>query len=176
MNKLTPCIYLAGKIDKSDWRHQVVPELRRHEAYLETIDTNEFIYVGPFFKSCDHGCFHTDGSHGLLGQNQKLRRLAQLQVRNSCFEAVRNCDIFFLYINHPEVFGSLVEVGWAQAFNKKVVVIYAPGIASPYSNDYWFSSITADRTLYDVEACNVRRIIYDVIGDLFLGNTSGCWE
>ena len=176
MNKSTPCIYLAGKIDKSDWRHQVVPELRRHEAYLETIDTNEFIYVGPFFKSCDHGCFHTDGSHGLLGQNQKLRRLAQIQVRNACFEAVKNCDIFFLYINHPEAFGSLVEVGWAQAFNKKVVVIYAPGIASPYSNDYWFSSITADRTVYGVEACDVRRIIYDVIGDLSLGSASGCWE
>ncbi len=176
MNKSIPRIYLAGKIDKSDWRHQVVPELRRHEAYLAPIGTNEFIYVGPFFKSCDHGCFHADGSHGFLGQNQKLRRLAQLQVRNACFEAVRNCDIFFLYINHREAFGSLVEIGWAQAFNKKVVVIYAPGIASPYSNDYWFSSITADRTVYGVEACDVRRIIYDVIGDLSLGNTSGCWE
>lgn len=171
-----PRIYLAGKIDKNDWRHQVVPELRRHEEYLEVINTSDFIYVGPFFKSCDHGCFHTDGSHGLLGRNQKLRRLPLLQVRNTCFEAVKNCDIFFLYINHREAFGSLVEVGWAQAFNKKVVVIYAPGIAFPYSNDFWFSSITADRTVYGVDACDVKRIIYDVIGDLSLGSTSGCWE
>jgi len=176
MNKLTPCIYLAGKIDKNDWRHSVIPQLSRYDDCLEHIDMDDFIYVGPFYKSCDHGCFHSDGSHGILGRQQKYRRVAQLQVRNQCYRAVMNCDIFFLYINHREAFGSLVEIGWAQAFNKKIVVIYAPGIASPYSNDYWFSSITAYRTVFDVEACDVSGIIYDVIGDLSLGNTSGCWE
>jgi len=176
MSKLAPRLYLAGKIDRNDWRHRVVPELRRHEACLDPINTNDFVYVGPFFKSCDHGCFHTEGSHGLLSQNQKLRKIAQLQVWKACHEAVKNCDIFILYINHHEAFGSLVEVGWAQALEKPIVVIYAPGIAYPYNNDFWFSSIVATKVVFDVKAGDLRRIVDDVINDLSIGSSSGCWE
>ena len=176
LSKSTPCIYLAGKIDKNDWRHSVIPQLRRYEDCLEPIRMDDFIYVGPFYKSCGHGCFHTDGSHGILGRQQKYRRVAQLQVRNQCFEAVKNCDIFILYINNRDAFGSLVEVGWAQALGKRVVVIYAPGISTPNDNDFWFSSITAEKTVFDVEACGISKIIYEEISDLTIGNAAGCWE
>ena len=176
MNKSTPRIYLAGKIDKNDWRHHIIPQLRRHEYCLEPIRMYGFIYVGPFYKSCDHGCFHTDGSHGILGRQQKHRRMAQLQVRNTCYEAVKNCDIFILYINSRDAFGSLVEVGWAQALGKKIVVIYAPGIATPNDNDFWFCSVGADRVVNEVNAVDIKRIIGEVIEDYQLAAISGCWE
>jgi hypothetical protein len=171
-----PQLYLAGKIDKDDWRHRLVPGLRRHEGCIEPIETQDFVYVGPFFKSCDHGCFHADSAHGLLGQFQKLRRLPQLHVRNTCFEGVSNCDIFILYMNHREAYGSLVELGWAQALGKKTVVMFAPGIAYLYNNDFWFGAITADRVVFDVDENDVKRIIYEVVGDCNLANASGCGE
>jgi hypothetical protein len=74
-----PTVYLAGKIGRNDWRHELVPELRGTvngdcldpEPVLFDptlrIDCGDFVYVGPFFVSCDHGCFHGPASHGAVG-------------------------------------------------------------------------------------------------------------
>lgn len=68
--------YLAGKVRKNDWRHQIVPKLRTiaygwdygdritvTEATLPTIvkGTN---YVGPVVASSDHGTYHGNNTHG----------------------------------------------------------------------------------------------------------------
>lgn len=82
----TKRIYLAGKIKKNGWRHDLVPGLRdaygidqwtgywrggrdnptaMPESWPELQMPNGLLYVGPFFVSDDHGCFHSDGRHGL---------------------------------------------------------------------------------------------------------------
>ena len=68
-----PVVYLAGKIAKHDWREQIVflrdgvdaanPERDLFNPEL-AIDCPDFIYGGPFFVSCDHGCGHGAGMHG----------------------------------------------------------------------------------------------------------------
>lgn len=67
-------VYFAGKIDKNDWRHDILPGLRDSGYPLgelkspKELDREEFIYTGPFFMSCDHGCCHGENSHGILGE------------------------------------------------------------------------------------------------------------
>lgn len=82
-------IYLAGKINKNCWRHSIVAGLGNASsplpAFVEGVsefghgtqlDLPEWPvlknaifghhdYVGPYFRSCDHGCFHGDGRHGV---------------------------------------------------------------------------------------------------------------
>lgn len=72
-------IYLAGKIAPGDWRHTLIPTLRRDsgDQYNSMINGESeswpvFInairgkhnYTGPYFIGCDHGCYHGDASHG----------------------------------------------------------------------------------------------------------------
>lgn len=71
-----PRVYMAGKISKYDWRHDLTPsyalrnvDLRYDEATqsvrpVETFAVSGFEYVGPFFLADDHGCFHGPHSHG----------------------------------------------------------------------------------------------------------------
>lgn len=81
-------LYLAGKIAKNDWRHEIVADLRvafaddfygtcGHELGAVVADPayrwpvlrraifNHHSYTGPFFISCDHGCAHGDNLHGV---------------------------------------------------------------------------------------------------------------
>ena len=58
-------VYLAGKISKNDWRHQLIAGLRNHSWEDGPLTQSGFTYVGPFFISCDHGGFHGPNTHGM---------------------------------------------------------------------------------------------------------------
>lgn len=68
-------IYLGGKVEKNCWRHKIVDGLRGKDwddgplPCAVHIDGESFDYAGPFFVSCDHGCYHGPQTHGCLGQN-----------------------------------------------------------------------------------------------------------
>ena len=68
-------IYLAGKVEQNCWRHKIVDGLRGKDwndgplPCAIHIDGESFDYTGPFFVSCDHGCYHGPGTHGCLGNN-----------------------------------------------------------------------------------------------------------
>jgi len=64
---LRPRVYIAGKVAKLDFRHDLVPGLRDWRRENGSLECRDFIYVGPFFNSCDHGCMHGPGSHGVVG-------------------------------------------------------------------------------------------------------------
>src|SRR5262245_48320700 len=75
-------VYLAGKIRKNCWRHELVAGLREATSessscpsgdpvslpdewpVLHRAVLGEHHYAGPYFQSCDHGCFHGPDSHG----------------------------------------------------------------------------------------------------------------
>ena len=86
-------VYLAGKIEKNCWRHDIALQLRgvseitdyngnyyfgtptrrtkiNHfkQTELDSISKNLFI-TGPFFLACDHGCYHRDSSLHALGSD-----------------------------------------------------------------------------------------------------------
>lgn len=70
-----PRVYMAGKVAKLDWRHEIIgPYLRNVDLQYDeqarvvrparsyVVDGLE--YAGPFFLGDDHGCFHGPHSHG----------------------------------------------------------------------------------------------------------------
>ncbi len=104
-------VYLAGPIQKMDWRHKIVPGLR--EKYFDETDkhgvakfdtstematiTEDVVCVGPWFVACDHGCFHGPGSHGALGGLERLTPkalkalLTNLALQGLTQEGIEDC-------------------------------------------------------------------------------------
>lgn len=155
-----PHIYLAGKIRKHCWRHRLVPELRDHSWSDGVLLQDDFVYVGPFFVGCDHGCFHNKNSHGTIairGVNVCPARdvhadfdSPHLEVAGLCLGALAKADLLFCYIDSKDCFGTLVEIGYALAQNVPVVIAFAPSIASAVHNDFWFACVKARWVIYDV--------------------------
>lgn len=141
-------IYLAGKISKWCWRHKIVRELRSvsHDAegksFGEISLRNAVIgrhdYAGPFFISCDHGCSHKSGFHGV-----KETECTEVEARNSgrnaayknCLQNIRNSTVVFAWLDEPDAYGTIFEIGYASALNKPIV------IGTPYGgrDDMWFA-------------------------------------
>jgi hypothetical protein len=200
-------IYLAGKIDRNDWRHTIVADLRTafNEDFYDGISHkhgpivadpsyrwpvlrrsifNHHNYTGPFFISCNHGCAHGDNLHGVAAIDRSsnehkryltdaelddcpvallltierdehgffVRRykggcigedgLRQERVVALCQEAIRQSDVVFAWLDQEDAYGTLVELGYANALQKRV------WIAGPASfPDLWFAYRSADRVL-----------------------------
>lgn len=139
-------IYLAGKIAKNDWRHQVVSGLRSAasdqafslftggtdvppwSSHSMTVLQRTWSYTGPVPSSCDHGCGHSvEGvGHGFAGGCIEVGHDGDEQQRqfviHQCLDAIRRCDIFFAWLDDPTAYGTLVEIGYARGYNKEIVV------------------------------------------------------
>lgn len=172
-------IYLAGKIGPNDWRHELLGHSLRgtweydydaeQMAPQWPVITNgvlgAFDYVGPYFISDDHGCGHGPNTHGcgrdgviLCSPDQNLPK--RPQVRDLCLTAINAADIVFAWLDDPTAYGTLVEIGYAKAHGKKIVIA-APeqpethedmsghGFELPDSltNDLWFAFSCADFAL-----------------------------
>lgn len=129
-------VYLAGKIDHTDWRHGLVPNLRGHLWADGPIDTNLYRYVGPFFASCDHGCNHRPSSHGATaGYEFGESEFTKSDVISNNMAALHAADLIFAYIDSPDCYGTLTELGWALCAGKRVVVVFAAEILF---DDFWY--------------------------------------
>ena len=113
-------VYLAGKISKNCWRHSLVPDLRGYlvgncidspyvadervdRLYWDELPTifDGVSCVGPYFASCDHGCYHGDGSHGLQTvEGQNIRNV----IARLCSLAIRQADLVFAWISGKSLF------------------------------------------------------------------------
>lgn len=144
--------YLAGPIDQSydapDWRKEFVQNGScKHPAdEIETFLPPCHIYTGPFF--CDnHGCIEGDHGIGYVGKEEILKNsLRGITLATTCFA----------WINRGNAFGTFVELGYAKALKKKIIVCfeeefyesqltrykheYTPGKISKgiSHNDLWF--------------------------------------
>lgn len=156
-----PKLYLAGKIKKNDFRHLIVAGLREFSHHDGPIETKDFIYVGPFFVSCDHGCYHQAGSHGVIhddgciGDPAGTRR--DVIKRNNA--ALDSADLVFAYIDATDCHGTLIELGraTAKAKNKKLVIAFAPWVDL---DDFWYGAMQVDSVQYDVKASDLRELIF----------------
>jgi len=177
-------LYLAGKVEKNCWRHSLVNKLREADwdnapllAAVE-IGGETFDYVGPFFVSCDHGCYHGDGTHGCLGKNgteevhgevveieyasvcgsgngdflyrnslvdkHGCRQGCEGQefIVNKCLEAIDNSDVVMAWIDTPNCFGTLCEIGFAVGKYKTLWVAFA---SDALMSDMWFIKTIASK-------------------------------
>jgi len=162
-------LYLAGKVSKNCWRHQFVEGLR--DAYTSTdyAERNRVVggdmwpelrdaiapgvdYVGPFFVSDDHGCFHEPGWHGsydracgeayMIGKHGGDDDWVRADTVKLCLRAVERCTTMLAVIA-DDAHGTLVEVGYAVAKGKNVVVTNSVFCdAEPYmerEGEAWFA-------------------------------------
>lgn len=155
IQRSTPTIYLAGKIGKNDWRHVLVPRLRNQTWNDGPIKTDSFSYVGPFFVSCDHGCGHAPGEHGMAQGCTDLIYTREAVIKLN-LAALAKADLVFAYITAPDCHGTVMEIGWAIANGKRVVMVFAPDVAV---DDFWFSSMQCTGVHRDVRPCCLADIL-----------------
>lgn len=171
-----PRVYFAGKIGRDDWRHSLSRDSRwgavedyGGEAWYQKnlfdpnllYDEGRFFYGGPFFVSCDHGCAHGPNSHGV-----NLEGGACIEVPDGVAE--RRARIFeinrlrllkaswvFAYIESPDCYGTLIELGMAHAAGIPISIGISPELAGAARDDLWMMEQTTKRPVIvgDPQAC-----------------------
>lgn len=148
--------YLAGRVGKNDWRAALYPDIRGAICSGNQPD-NEITWTtqrgvlpdghhcsGPFFVSCDHGCYHGPTRHGMMGgcsdwelgyfddvdrTTEKFfdaLRSRRQAIFGLCTKAIADCDVVLAYIDKPDAYGTLVELGMAYAAGKTIVLFINP--------------------------------------------------
>jgi hypothetical protein len=157
-----PRVYFAGKIRKSCWRHGLVSGLRDHHWSLGPLVQKNFICIGPFFISCDHGCYHQGNTHGTsnpqLGACPPDVNYGPPQVAELCRQKVSEADLVFCFIDSLDCYGTIAEIERAHVFGIPVVIAFAPDIAEPEKNDFWFISQRATKVYFDITEAELPEI------------------
>lgn len=134
-----PNVFLSGKVTNQDWRTSVLSDTCSHK--FEPINMGGWIYCGPFYNACRHGCVRQmQNLHGqsLGGECCFGPQKYQHEIKQKCFEGVSDCDVFVVYLNAPACYGTMVEVGWAEALRKQIVVLVDSSISQELRSDFWF--------------------------------------
>jgi hypothetical protein len=155
-------IYLAGKIQKGDWRSAIVDGQRLDYEYVQLFGTT-FMgscteqpavdewpilknvidgvhhYSGPYFVGCDHGCFHGNDSHGCGKEYDNHGCRVGWDIPAHCEKAVRSADVVFAWISANDCYGTIAEIGMAKALGKHVWVA-----SDRHYRDMWFIYQLAD--------------------------------
>lgn len=160
-------VYLAGKVGHTDWRHGLFPlrhvELRYQGSTDRVVLAEEpmvkdgFEYVGPYFLSDDHGCFHGENQHGLIDPGyadgvcmadaEFPQHLNRQTVLNSCLHWLELADVVFAWIDDDTAYGTLVELGYAAALKKTIFVAF-----DQKRSDLWFAQRIAMRWVIAADA------------------------
>ena len=125
-------VYLAGKIRPNDWRNNFcnyrgIPlyPMDIANGYEEKVNDHLTI-TGPFFIACDHGCYHGEGQHG-VGANYggcMSSYFSRDDVFKICKSQIDKAEIVFAYIDCRDCYGTLAEIGYANAIGKDVIIFF----------------------------------------------------
>jgi hypothetical protein len=172
-------LYLAGKVSKNCWRHSIVKNLRSADwdnsplPSAVVVGGEQFDYVGPFFVSCDHGCYHGDGTHGCLGINELTEIDGEVVetdwtsdcrewlgdrglvdnhgcrigcgsdfIANKCLAGIDAADVVMAWIDTPDCFGTIAEIGFAVGKYTEVWVAFSD---FALYQDMWFLGTIAKK-------------------------------
>ena len=155
-------VYLAGKISKNGWRTTIFKGLRNAQAFESVSERNQSLeevdgctYIGPFFIADDHGTFHGKGTHGVGAGKQEdqvfsySEHIARKQhVVKNCFKWLDVADHLFVWLDSPDAYGTIVEIGYAKA--KKIPIFVAVDEKlkrSAFEKDVWFALECADHVI-----------------------------
>ena len=152
----TKVVYFAGKVSKNGgYRGKLLNDplvmSMGHKKY--EVSGGSVVYGGPFALMCDHGCRHMDGMHGLLrpihcwdvGRAEDLLECEHGYVEglrkddavNRCLEQIQSCDAVHVYLDTISCYGTLSEIGYANAFAKPIY-IYLKQNAQNWDKHFWF--------------------------------------
>lgn len=101
-------------------------------------------YVGPYRTTVDDALKNKGDFHGTewVGQHGWMDPAICNHIVSSCLIAIRRADVVFAYLNAPDCFGTLVEIGYARALGKFVYVAVDDD-AEWHGSDYWFADLLA---------------------------------
>jgi hypothetical protein len=150
-SKCTSAFYAIGKITKNGWRSGFDVEMpcNTWDEYLKTTPVPThfgFVYTGPFFIRCDHGCSHFTGSHATTSEcipNDADFRPGRVFRR--CERQIQQAGFVFVWAGVGDdaldtAHGSLVEIGIAHALRKPILFAHHP---QANLRDFWFAVETA---------------------------------
>ena len=144
-------VYLAGKISKNDWRHDLVPNLKGHLWPDGAIDTGSFSYTGPFFVSCDHACFHQPRLHGAVSKGISAEcgehKFSSTDVVEFNTQSLVVADLVFVYVTATDCHGTLIEIGMAKAMGKRIVLAINPEVKD---EEIWYAKEMASHVYLKV--------------------------
>lgn len=141
-----PRIYFGGKISANGWRDPIIGDASGISGTCHTgsdddtpeqlfdpdhtVDCGEWIYGGPFFIACDHSCHHSPNAHGTIDSSDDDARRRQIHrnIFDINLERIRRADYIFCFLDELDAFGTLVEIGHAQAWGKRLVVAFGPNV------------------------------------------------
>ena len=166
-------VYLAGKISKNCWRHSLVDDLRYHQWDMGPLIQSHFIYIGPFFVGCDHGCYHYPSNHGssltsTFGCYPELE-LEKAEVAKKCRDAIAEADLVFAYINAKDCYGTIAEIERAHTLGKRVIIVFGPKIKSQTNNDMWFVTKGACRVHHKITTKKLKKVLDLTLEEIALG-------
>lgn len=136
-------------------------------------------YTGPFRQvlrqgeDMEHlGVFHgttTEGMHGMT--DPAMRRDIVFQAQR----AIERSDVVFAYINSPDAYGTVAEIGYAAALGKFVAVVVDESAWFDW-DDFWFVGDLAgwDAVFYDHDRDGGGKSISTFLKDALVAY--GIWE
>lgn len=139
-------VYLAGKVRKNDWRGGITKKQKRDtdldrdaSRFDFEINNRTYSYEGPWFVSCDHGCYHGEHSHG-AGANKPEeicmgRVVGEHHIYATCLHSIDMSDIVFAWIDATDCHGTLAEIGYAYSRGKKILIGFSEEINR---KEFWF--------------------------------------
>lgn len=144
-------IYLAGKISKYNWRNELLKE-NRIEEFEKTYMLDERLeYTGPYFISCDHGCYHGDRTHGRRAEKGAICEdyyESREKTISKCYQWIDNADILFCWIDDVTAYGTFTEIGYASAKNKIIYIACDKKIGEE-STEIWFPLLSSNVLVYE---------------------------
>jgi hypothetical protein len=146
-SKCSSAFYAIGKICKNGWRNGLDVPMPNNtwEEYLKTqpLPTHfGFVYTGPFFIRCDHGCSHATGSHATTSECQPSDHdFKPGRVFRRCEHQIQQAGFVFVWAGVGKealqtAYGSLVEIGIAHALKKTILLAHHP---QANLRDFWFA-------------------------------------
>lgn len=192
MMKEYSLFYFAGKINKNCWRHSLVPGLRGSLCMRDNIEDWPILriggrmsgYIGPYFASCDHGCAHGSGEHGMSASSlvdcvevpkslhHDMPDDWQNRVQHLCLKAIDDSEKVFIWIDSLDCYGTLVEAGYAYARGKDIRVgvdvnlrgeiTKADNYGYDNNNDLWFLLRLSNNWIYGNSARAAFNDLYPV--------------
>lgn len=148
-------IYFAGKVSKGGgYRGKLLKNNHvmsiEHERY--TIMGSEIIYGGPLAIACDHGCFHGRATHGSRSDwdcvgtiwtkypfhSFDTDGIDRPEIVRRCFNQIKESDGVHCYIDTISCYGTLAELGYANALSKPIRIFISRSIPKNQKKELWF--------------------------------------
>jgi hypothetical protein len=147
-----PIIYFAGRMKAQkwgdDWRNSIGEFEGLYSAVGgdqtirsdRAIDCGSFWYGGPFYVDYTggHCCGHLAGLDRDWDSTDARRDIWDADTR-----MIQRANLFVAYIDDAEAYGTLVEIGYAAALQKYIVIGFSDTMKNSDYAQLWLSRMTA---------------------------------